>query len=99
MVLQEKLRGAKMTKTYSVTSYLTRFSYIRDDLKVLEEVVDPSELVRIVLNGFSKPWEIFVWGIVTREHMPNWKRLWDEFVQEELKFGSRSFSQQRGGDD
>jgi hypothetical protein len=60
MVLQEKLRGTKMIKTDSVTSYLTRFSQIRDELEVVGEIVDPFELVRIALNGFSKPWEIFV---------------------------------------
>jgi hypothetical protein len=31
--------------------------------------------------------------------MPNWERLWDDFVQEELRFGSGSTSQQRGGND
>jgi hypothetical protein len=31
--------------------------------------------------------------------MPSWERLWDDFVQEELRVGSRSTSQQRGGDD
>jgi hypothetical protein len=72
MVLQEKLRGTKMMKTDSVTSFLTRFSQIRDELAVVGEIVDPFELVRIALNGFSKPWESFVRGIVAREHMPSW---------------------------
>jgi hypothetical protein len=99
MVLQEKLRGTKMTKTDSVTSFLTRFSQIRDELAAVGEIVDPSELVRTTLNGFSKPWESFVRGIVAREHMPSWERLWDDFVQEELRVGSGSTSQQRGGDD
>lgn len=31
--------------------------------------------------------------------MPNWERLWDDFTQEELRLGSESTSQQRGGDD
>jgi hypothetical protein len=29
------------------------------------------ELVRIALNGFSKPWDTFVRGIVAREKLPN----------------------------
>jgi hypothetical protein len=98
MVLQEKLRGTKMTKTDSVTSFLTRFSQIRDELAAVGEIVDPSELVRTTLNGFSKPWESFVRGIVAREHMPSWERLWDDFVQEELRVGSGSSSQQHGED-
>jgi hypothetical protein len=99
MVLQEKLRGTKMSKTDSVTSFLTIFSQIRDELAAIGEIVHPSELVRTTINGFSKPWESFVRGIMAREHMPKWERLWDDFVQEELRVGSLSTSQQRGGDD
>jgi hypothetical protein len=55
MVLQEKLRGTKMTKTDMVTSFLVRFSQIHDELVVMGEVVDPIELARKTLNGFSKP--------------------------------------------
>jgi hypothetical protein len=29
----------------------------------------------------------FVEGIVAREKLPNWERLWDEFVQEETRRG------------
>jgi hypothetical protein len=75
MVLQEKLRGTKIMKTDSVTSFLTRFSQIRDELTAVGEIVDPSQLVRTTLNGFSKPWESFVRGIVAIEHMPSWDRL------------------------
>jgi hypothetical protein len=46
MVLQEKLRGTRMTKTDTVTSFLMRFSQIRDELAAVGEIVDPSELVR-----------------------------------------------------
>jgi hypothetical protein len=61
MVLQEKLRGTKLTKTDPVTSLLTRFSQIRDALAAVGEIVDPSELVRTTLNGFF-------------EHCPNRKK-------------------------
>jgi hypothetical protein len=75
MVLQEKLRGTKMTKTNTVASFLTRFSHIHDELVVVGEVVDPVELVRKTLNGFSKPWESFVRGIISKEHIPSWERI------------------------
>ena len=88
-----------MTKTDTVTSFLTRFSQIRDELEVVGEIVDPSKLVRKTLNGFSNPWVSFVRAIVAREHMTSWERLWDDFVQEELRFFSRSTSQWCGGDD
>jgi hypothetical protein len=98
MVLQEKLRSTKMTKNDTVTSYLTRISQVRDELAVVAERVDSTELVRTALNGFSKPWESFVRSIVAREHIPSWERLWDDFVQEENRIGSGSTSQQHGED-
>jgi hypothetical protein len=71
MVLQEKLRGTKMGKTDTVTSYLSRFTHIRDELDAVGDIVDSSELVRTTLNGFTKSWESFFHGIMAREHMPS----------------------------
>ena len=70
---------------------------MRDELAVVGEMVDNAELIQVALNGFSKSWESFVWGIVARENMPSWERLWDDFVQEELRVGSTSTSSQHGG--
>jgi hypothetical protein len=50
------------------------------------------KLVPISLNGFSKPWDSFVCGIVAREKLPNWQRLWDDFVQDEIRLGHPSGS-------
>jgi len=99
MVLREKLNGTKMTKTETVTSYLTRISQARDELADVGETVTSAELVRIALKGFVKPWEYFVQGIVARETMPSWERLWDDFVQEEMRKDSSSTSQHHVGDD
>jgi hypothetical protein len=63
-------------------------------LAVVGEIVDPMVLVRTALNDFSKPWGSFVRGIVAREAMPSWERLWDDFVQEELRCSSGSSGQQ-----
>ena len=70
---------------------------MRDELSAVGEVVDNVEWIRVALNGFSKSWESFVRGIVAREDMPSWERLWDDFVQEELKVGSTSTNSQYGG--
>jgi hypothetical protein len=94
MVLQEKLRSIQMLDFETVTSYLGRFTQIRDELAAVGEIVDPDFLVRTTLNSFSKPWGSFVRGIVAREVMPTWERLWDDFVQEELRCSSGSSGQQ-----
>jgi hypothetical protein len=95
MVMQEKLKGIQMLNSESVTSYLGRFTQIRDELAVVEEIVDPNFLVRTALNGFSKPWGSFVRGIVAQELIPSWERLWDDFVQEVLRCRSGASGQQR----
>jgi hypothetical protein len=78
----------------TVTSYLGRFTQIRDELAAVGEIVDPTFLVRTTLNNFSKPWGSFVRGIVSREVMPTWERIWDDFVQEELRCSFGSSGQQ-----
>jgi hypothetical protein len=101
MVLQEKLRSIQMLDFETVTSYLGRFTQIRDELAAVREIVDPEFLVRTTSNNFSKPWGSFVRGIVAQEVMPTWERLWDDFVQEELRCNSGSSGQQHmlGGDE
>jgi hypothetical protein len=56
-------------------------------------------LVRIALKGFSKPWDSFVHGIVAIENLPNRDRLWDDFMQEEMRLGSNHAGQQQGDEE
>jgi hypothetical protein len=58
-------------------------------------VVDPDSMVRTTLNNFTKPWGPFVRGIVAREVMPTWERMWDDFVQEETRLVSEASGQQQ----
>jgi hypothetical protein len=95
MVLQDRLRSIQMLDSESVTSFLGRFTQIRDELAAVGEIVDPDFMVRTTLNNFTKPWGPFVRGIVAREVMPTWERLWDDFVQEETRLTSESSGQQR----
>jgi hypothetical protein len=59
--------------------------------------VTDEELVRMTLNGFSKPWAPFIKGIVARETLPKFDRLWDDFIQEEIQ--EESLAGQQVGDD
>jgi hypothetical protein len=79
-VLYDRLRGIRMLKSDSMTSFLGRYTHIRDDLGAIGEVVDPNSMVRTALNSFTKPWGPFVHGIVAKEIIPTWERLWDDFV-------------------
>ena len=88
MVLKDKLHNVKMTKDESVISYLTRVAQVKDELAVVGKTVLDSELVRIALKGFTKKWEVFVKCIVGRGKLQDWSRLWDDFIQEEIREGA-----------
>ena len=77
-----------MTDADTVTTYLTKISQVRDELGVAGEKVEDEELVRYALNGLTAKWHTFVQGVVAREKLPDWTRLWDDFVQEESQEGT-----------
>jgi hypothetical protein len=84
MVLREKLKRIKMTKAENVVTYITRLTQVSDELGVVGEAIVDTEFVRKTLNGVSKQWVVFVEGVMARENLPKWERLWDDFVQEEI---------------
>jgi hypothetical protein len=47
------------------------------------------------MNNFTKPWGPFVRRIVSREVMPTWERMWDDFVQEEIRLAVEASGQQQ----
>jgi hypothetical protein len=75
MILHDGLKGIHMLEDESVTSFLGRYTQIRDELAAVEEVVNPNSLVRQAMNSCTKPWGPFVRGIVAREVMPTWERM------------------------
>jgi hypothetical protein len=85
MVLFDRFRSIQMLESELVTSFLGRFTQIRDELATVGEIVHLDFMVRTTLNNFTKPRGPFVRGIVAREVMPTWERLWDDFVQEETR--------------
>jgi hypothetical protein len=84
-----------MLEDESVTSFLGRYTEIRDELGAVREVVNPNSLVRTAMNSFTKPWGPFVRSIVAREVMPTWERMWVDFFQEETQLVAEAFGQQQ----
>jgi hypothetical protein len=95
MVLHDRLRSIRMLKDESVTSFLAIFTRIRDDLGAIGEVIVPNSLVRQALYSFTKPWAPFIQGIVAKEALPMWERMWDDFTQEEIRLASETPGQQQ----
>jgi hypothetical protein len=48
MVLHDRLRGIHMLKSESMTSFLGRYTQIKDELGAVGEVVDPDFMVKIL---------------------------------------------------
>lgn len=92
MVMRQKLHNTKMTKTDSVTSFLTRVSQVKDELISIGETSPKEQLAPIALEGFTKKRDSFIHILVAREHFPGWRRMWDDFLQEEIRRSMRSGS-------
>jgi hypothetical protein len=75
MVLREKLRDTNMTRSETVTIYLTQIKQVQDELVAIEGTVDDSKLVRTTLKGLTKQWTPLIKGIVAREKLHDWTRL------------------------
>jgi hypothetical protein len=90
LVLHDRLRSIHMLEDESVTSFLGRYTQIKDELGAVGEVVNPNSLVRTSMNSFTKPWGSFVRDIVTKEVMPTWERIWDDFIQEEIRLVAKA---------
>ena len=86
-VLQERMCNTKMAKGEGIVPYLMRLTQIMDELRAIGSKTMDEELVRIALNGVSKPWDTFIKGVVAREKLFDWKRLWGDFVQEDTYMG------------
>ena len=85
MVLREKLKTIKMGNTDSAAGYLTKITNVRDALAAVGEVIPPTELVWIAVNGLPGSWLNFEDGVCARETLPTWERFWDDCIQTEIK--------------
>lgn len=64
-------------------------------MAVIGEIILELELVSVALNGFTKQWDVFTKCIVGREHPPTWERMWDDFIQEEIREGAQRGDQKK----
>ena len=77
--------STKMLKGESVTLYLKRLYQVKYELATISVIVSDGDMVRIALKGLTEDWKPFIKGIVAREKLLDWDRLWDDFTQEELR--------------
>lgn len=70
-------------KTNIAPSYHMKLAEPRDQLGAIE--VKDDELVWIDVDGYNSSWHNFVHIIFGREKLPNFKKLWDAFIGEEMR--------------
>lgn len=63
---------------------MTRLSQVQDELVITSVTIANSDVVRISLKMFTPEWRLFIKGIISRDKLRIWNRLWDGFIQEEL---------------
>lgn len=79
------MKPTKMIKGKGVTSYRTRFSQVKDELVAVGVTISDGDMVKIALKGFIEEWKPSIRGVVARVKLVEWNRLWDDFIQEELR--------------
>jgi hypothetical protein len=97
MILLNKLISIVMTRSNLVPSYNVKVTQIRDQLAAIGEKVEDAKLVNMALNGFLTSWEPFIKGSCTQENLPDFERLWDDYIQEETRMESKA-SKEDGGE-
>jgi len=97
-LFESKNNSRMLTSSNTITSYLMKVSQLRDQLVVIEDLVNDKELVTITLNGLPPSWEPFIQGVCDRDKFPKFDKLWVDCVQEETGLISKN-SLQRPIDD
>ena len=87
-----------MAKGDSVTFYLTQIKQVRDEFSAVADQIPETKLVMTALFRVASTWSTFVQVVVGRENMPSWDRLWDDFIQEEIRRGFVRGSFSMGGE-
>ena len=74
-----------MIKCEGMTSYLMRLSQVKDELATIGLFTLDGDMERIALKGFTEDWKPFIKGIVAREKLSDWDRLWHDLIPEESR--------------
>jgi len=60
MILRSRLRSIEISSLDTVTNYPIKVTQLWDQLAVVGEKVEDTELVNLALNGFPSSWHVFV---------------------------------------
>ena len=89
MNLRNQLKDVKIQNAETIQSYFTRVSYIKEQLKAVDEEVENAKIVMTTLNGLPRSWDSFIQGICARKKLVKFSKLWEECSQEEARIVAR----------
>lgn len=89
LAFKEKIKSIQISKGDPIITYLSKFTWVWDELCGVGVTVASSDLVSLALLGLHKSWENFQDVVSGRENIPNLERLWSDYVQEEIQRGAR----------
>ena len=78
MTLRNQLKKVNIQKSDTIHSYFTRVAQIKEQLVVVEDIVDEGEIVMTTLNGLPRSWDSFIKWICARRNVVTFSRLWEE---------------------
>ena len=78
MTLRNELKNVKIKNAETVQYYFTRVSQIKEQLEVVDEEVEKTEIVMTTLNGLPRSWDSFIQGICARKMLVKFSRFWEE---------------------
>ena len=64
-------------------SYFSRVSQIKEQIESIGDMVEEVEVVMTILNGIPREWVSFTRRICARINLTQFRKIWEECVQEE----------------
>ncbi len=71
---------------------------VHTNLAVIEDKVEEDEIVITSLNGFTRPWYVFIQIVCSRKEKLYFDNLWEECVQEETRVENKEANIRKDGD-
>ena len=83
LFLKNKLKDIKKGKDGDIQSYLLRITEIKNDLRLIGEVIPDRELTLTTLGGLPPEWYVFRTTILSNDQIPGFEKLMSRYIQEE----------------
>ena len=91
-MLKDKLRKIKGEKGNMISTYVNKITTCRDELGSVGIMVVDDDMVSLSPLGLPKSWHSYRDSVNGREKLPDWKQLWLDLMQEEIKRSTRDGS-------